>query len=75
MSIAANQLVFDPGLDFDVLDNGDTALVTVAYTMSDDESAGASSTAIITVTGVSDAIPNTAPTANSDTGSGSEDAT
>ena len=41
-------LVFAPGTDFDELDSGDTATVTVDYTLSDDE--GASDTGQVTIT-------------------------
>ena len=55
VSIVNNQLVFDPGTDFDYLTNGATASVIVNYTMSDDSGATSSSTATITVTGITNA--------------------
>lgn len=69
VSIVANQLVFDPGTDFDELDDGDTATVVVNYTMSDDSGAPSSGTATITVTGENDG-----PTAVSDTDTTTENA-
>lgn len=54
-SIVANQLVFNPGTDFDYLAVGETATVVIDYTMSDDSGAASSSTATITVTGANDA--------------------
>ncbi|MCP4045567.1 MAG: tandem-95 repeat protein, partial [Gammaproteobacteria bacterium] len=54
---ASDELVFDPGSDFEELLNGETATVTVAYTMSDDEGSSSSSTATITVTGVTNSAP------------------
>ncbi|MCP4045874.1 MAG: hypothetical protein GY732_07805, partial [Gammaproteobacteria bacterium] len=54
---ASDELVFDPGSDFEELLNGETATVTVAYTMSDDEGTSSSSTATITVTGVTNSAP------------------
>ena len=55
VSISGNQLVFDPGTDFDHLDSGATEIVTVSYTMSDDDGASDSSTVLITVMGTDDA--------------------
>ena len=55
VSIVADQLQFNPGTDFDELDLGDRATVTVNYTMSDDSGASSSSTATIAVNGTSDA--------------------
>ncbi|MCP4045200.1 MAG: tandem-95 repeat protein, partial [Gammaproteobacteria bacterium] len=68
VSIVNNQLVFDPGQDFEDMNDGDTATVTVTYSMSDDEGATANSTATITVTG----ITNSAPVAVVDTGAVTE---
>ncbi|MEM7425832.1 MAG: tandem-95 repeat protein, partial [Pseudomonadota bacterium] len=70
VSIVGNQLVFNPGTDFDVLDSGDQAFVTVDYTMSDDEGAASTSQVQITVTGTNDA-----PVAVPDTGTGTENQT
>ncbi len=52
---ANNKLVFDPGSDFDSLAIGESAIVVVNYTMSDDSGATSSSTATIVVTGTNDA--------------------
>ncbi|MDA1049623.1 MAG: Ig-like domain-containing protein [Planctomycetota bacterium] len=54
VSIVGNQVAFDPGTDFDELDDGDTATVTINYTMSDDSGVASVSTLIITITGVND---------------------
>ncbi|MEM1198864.1 MAG: Ig-like domain-containing protein, partial [Pseudomonadota bacterium] len=55
VSIANNKLVFNPGTNFDALGNGDTAEVTVEYTMTDDEGAPSTAQVIITVAGENDA--------------------
>ncbi len=55
VSIDGNHLRFDPGSDFDELDEGGTATVVVDYTMSDDDGASGAAQATITVTGVNDA--------------------
>ena len=68
-SVVANQVVFNPGTDFDYLDTGETAQVVVGYTISDEHGATSSSTVTITVNGANDA-----PVANDDTASTSEDA-
>jgi len=68
-SVVANQVVFNPGTDFDYLDTGETANVVVSYTISDEHGATSSSTVTITVNGANDA-----PVANDDTASTSEDA-
>ena len=44
VGIVNNEVSFDPRSDFDELDTGDTATVTVGYTMSDDSAAASSST-------------------------------
>jgi len=54
VSIVNDQLVFDPGTDFDDLDPGDTATVTLDYTMSDDSGGQSSSTVEVTVNGAND---------------------
>ncbi len=69
VSVAANQVVFDPGTDFDHLDTGETAEVVVSYTITDEHGATSSSTVTITVDGANDA-----PVANDDTASTAEDA-
>ncbi len=68
-SVVANQVVFNPGTDFDYLDTGETAQVVVSYTIADEHGATSSSTVTITVNGANDA-----PVANDDTASTSEDA-
>ena len=55
VSIVANQLVFDPGTDFDYLAVGESTTVVVNYTMSDDSGVTSSSTATITITGANEA--------------------
>jgi len=55
VSIVGNELLFNPGTDFDYLAVGETATVEVAYTMSDEHGASSSSTTTITVTGTNDA--------------------
>ncbi|GFR58413.1 bifunctional hemolysin/adenylate cyclase, partial [Elysia marginata] len=51
VSIENNQLKFVPGSDFDYLAVGESATVTVSYTMSDDSGATSTATATITVSG------------------------
>jgi VCBS repeat-containing protein len=68
-SVVANQVVFNPGTDFDYLDTGETANVVVSYTIKDEHGATSSSTVTITVNGANDA-----PVANDDSASTSEDA-
>jgi cyclophilin family peptidyl-prolyl cis-trans isomerase len=46
---------FDPGTDFDELDDGDSATVTISYTMADDSGRSSQGTYTITVTGSNDA--------------------
>jgi len=67
-SVVANQVVFDPGTDFDHLDSGESADVVVSYTISDEHGATSSSTVTITVNGANDA-----PVANDDAASTTED--
>ena len=54
-SVKNNQLVFDPGADFDSLSTGETATVTIVYQVSDDEGLAATSTATVTITGTNEA--------------------
>ena len=68
-TIVDNQVRFDPGTDFDHLNEGDTATVTIAYTMTDEHGASSSSTATVTVTGANDI-----PVAVSDTADATENA-
>ena len=53
-TIVANQLVFDPGTDFDHSPPGVTETVVVSYTMTDEHGASSTSTLTITVTGTND---------------------
>ena len=52
---AGDDILFDPGTDFDDLETGDIAIVMVSYTMSDTAGLQSSSTVMITVTGTNDA--------------------
>ncbi|WDQ16955.1 tandem-95 repeat protein [Rhodopirellula sp. P2] len=61
-NIVGNQIAFNPGTAFDSLDAGDTATVTVPYTMTDDEGLSDSGELVITVNGTNDT-----PTAVADT--------
>ncbi|MEH6631107.1 MAG: VCBS domain-containing protein [Halopseudomonas aestusnigri] len=54
-TVVGNELVFNPGTDFDYLAEGETAEVVVNYTISDENGAVSSSTATIVVTGSNDA--------------------
>jgi VCBS repeat-containing protein len=54
-SVVGNQVEFDPGTDFDYLAVGETAVVTVDYSIQDENGASSSSTVTITVTGTNDA--------------------
>jgi VCBS repeat-containing protein len=67
-SVVANQVVFNPGTDFDYLDTGETANVVVSYTITDEHGATSSSTVTVTVNGANDA-----PVAADDTASTTED--
>lgn len=69
-SVVGNQVQFNPGTDFDDLDEGQTEIVVVSYTIQDEHGASSSSTINITVTGTNDA-----PKANPDTATTSENAT
>jgi VCBS repeat-containing protein len=69
VSLSGNNVVFNPGTDFDHLAQGATATVAVSYTMQDEHGAQSSSTATITVTGTNDA-----PVASADTATTSENA-
>jgi VCBS repeat-containing protein len=68
-SVAANQVHFVPGTDFDHLAQGVTEHVTLSYTMQDEFGAQSSSTVDVTITGVND----TASIAGDTTGSRTED--
>jgi len=67
-SVVANQVVFNPGTDFDYLDTGESAVVVISYTITDEHGATSSSTVTITVNGANDA-----PVANDDTAATTED--
>ena len=54
VSIVENQLVFTSGTEFDYLAAGETATVTIAYTMSDEGGLESSSTLTLNVTGTND---------------------
>src|SRR5207253_403958 len=69
-SVAGNQLVFNPGADFDHLAQGATASVTLSYNMTDEHGAPASSTVVVTITGTNDA-----PLAVDDVAAGTENQT
>nr|WP_217346620.1 Ig-like domain-containing protein [Noviherbaspirillum sp. L7-7A]MBV0881088.1 tandem-95 repeat protein [Noviherbaspirillum sp. L7-7A] len=66
-TVVNNQLVFNPGTDFDHLKAGATETVTVSYLMKDDQGAESTSTVRITITGTNDA-----PVAVADIASGTE---
>jgi VCBS repeat-containing protein len=67
VSLAGNNVVFNPGTDFDHLAAGATQNVTLTYVMKDEFGATSSSTVTVTVTGTNDA-----PVAHADTASGTE---
>jgi len=68
-SIVNNQVVYDPGQDYQYLAVGETAVVALSYTISDIAGATSTSTVTITVTGTNDA-----PIAVADTGTTDENA-
>jgi VCBS repeat-containing protein len=55
VAIVDGKLVFDPGADFDYLAVGESASVSIAYTISDEHGATSSATVSLTVTGANDA--------------------
>ena len=55
VNIVNNELVFDPGTDFDYLASGEITDVTVLYDMSDNNGGTDNSTVTITITGTNDA--------------------
>jgi len=67
-SVVANQVVYNPRSDYNYLAVGESATVTVNYSISDGQGGTSSAVAKLTVIGV-----NNAPTANPDTASVSED--
>jgi VCBS repeat-containing protein len=54
-SVVSNQVQFSPGADFDYLAVGESANVTVSYTIQDEHGAISSSSINVTVNGVNDA--------------------
>ncbi|MDP9423977.1 MAG: Ig-like domain-containing protein, partial [Pseudomonadota bacterium] len=68
-SVVGNQVRFDPGTDFDHLDDNETATVTIGYTIQDEHGATSTSTVEITVNGANDAPVS----GGDDAASGSED--
>jgi VCBS repeat-containing protein len=54
-SVVGNQVRFNPGSDFDYLAVGESAVVTVSYSITDEHGATSSSTVQVTVTGTNDA--------------------
>ncbi|MGO4369169.1 Ig-like domain-containing protein, partial [Pseudomonas sp. PAB10] len=69
-SVVGNQLVFNPGSDFDHLAQGAVEHVTLNYQMQDEHGALSSSTVGVTITGTNDA-----PVAVADTAAGTENQT
>ena len=69
VSIVGNRLVFAPGTAFDGLAAGASEIVTIGYTVRDEQGATATATVAITVTGTNDAPVVTGPV----TGSAIED--
>jgi VCBS repeat-containing protein len=70
VSIVANQLVFDPGTDFDHVPEGASFPIQIDYTIEDEHGASSSSTVTITITGTNDgpvANPDIATTAENNT--------
>ena len=53
-TIVANQVVYDPGADYQYLAVGESASVELAYTMSDNHGAESASTVSLTITGTND---------------------
>jgi VCBS repeat-containing protein len=66
-SVVGNQVEFDPGSDFDELAVGESEIVLISYSITDEFGATSSSTVSVTVTGTNDG-----PVANPDTDSTSE---
>jgi len=54
-SVVGNQVKFDPGSDFDHLAVGESQVVNVSYTISDEHGATSTATVAVTVTGTNDA--------------------
>ena len=64
VTIVDNQLQFTPGADFDYLANGESAVITIHYFMSDDGGLTSDAITTITVTGTNDTPVATADTDN-----------
>lgn len=56
VSVVNNQLVWEPGIDFDYLAVDEAATVLIDYTMSDNHGAESSGSVTLTVTGSNDAL-------------------
>ena len=69
-SVVGNQLVFNPGTDFDHLAEDATEVVTLSYEMQDEHGATSSSTVTVTITGTNDG-----PVAVADVAAGTENQT
>ncbi|MDV3457701.1 Ig-like domain-containing protein [Sphingomonas sp. HF-S4] len=54
-AVVGNQVQFTPGSDFDYLAVGESTVVTLNYSITDDQGATASSTVAVTITGTNDA--------------------
>ncbi|HEX9946807.1 MAG TPA: VCBS domain-containing protein, partial [Allosphingosinicella sp.] len=54
VSVVGNQILFDPGGDFDHLSAGQSASVVVGYSIEDEHGASSSSTVTVTVNGAND---------------------
>ena len=70
LSQSGNEITFDPGTDFDFLATGETATVTVDYTVSDDAASPLTDDGTLTITIVG---TNDAPVANDIVGLVNED--
>jgi len=68
-TIVGNQVIYDPGTDYDYLIKGETATVTLNYSMSDNNGGLAASTVSVIVTGT-----NSTPVAIADSATTSENA-
>ena len=53
-SVVGNQLVFNPGTDFDHLAEDATEVVTLSYEMQDEHGATSTATVTVTITGSND---------------------
>jgi VCBS repeat-containing protein len=54
VTVVGNQIVFNPGTDFDQLSAGESANVVVSYSVQDEHGASSSSTVTVTVNGAND---------------------